>query len=440
MNKLRIKHGVSAQLMGAVLISLLAGAALFFVLLLLGTVLLDKTVYSRPFVESMSDRQFILLEAYVEDEEVTRDYLRPLDIWCSRGEKVYLSIYVDDTILYESLLTSKVRPDISSYDPSLEDPEREYELTLSDGTVTRTFLYYYTGDVYYYWVVVTASLAAFALFSLLFITLVHRKLRYIKQLKAELDILAGGDLGYEVTVRGSDELSELAHGIDEMRRSILAHQKAEDEMRAANSELVTAMSHDLRTPLTSLLAYLELIDRGKYADEAQLKHFISRSLDNTLRIKSMADKLFEYFLVYSSEWEHETMEVLEAADLIQQLCGEYAFSLESSGFTVRCDIGPVSGRLYADAALLRRVFDNLYSNLVKYADPAKEIALDCRRQGGSLRLTMHNSVSPSGERGESTNIGLKTCSKIVRRHNGSFNVSCDGNSFEVEILLPLSDG
>ena len=154
----------------------------------------------------------------------------------------------------------------------------------------------------------------------------------------------------------------------------------------------------------------------------------------------MADKLFEYFLVYSSEWENETMEVLEAADLIQQLCGEYAFSLESSGFTVRCDIGPVSGRLYADAALLRRVFDNLYSNLVKYADPAKEIALDCRRQGGSLRLTMHNSVSPSGERGESTNIGLKTCSKIVRRHNGSFNVSCDGNSFEVEILLPLSDG
>lgn len=219
LNKLRIKHGVSAQLMGAVLISLLAGAALFFVLLLLGTVLLDKTVYSRPFVESMSDRQFILLEAYVEDEEVTRDYLRPLDIWCSRGEKVYLSIYVDDTILYESLLTSKVRPDISNYDPSLEDPEREYELTLSDGTVTRTFLYYYTGDVYYYWVVVTASLAAFALFSLLFITLVHRKLRYIKQLKAELDILAGGDLGYEVTVRGGDELSELAHGIDEMRRS-----------------------------------------------------------------------------------------------------------------------------------------------------------------------------------------------------------------------------
>lgn len=226
-----------------------------------------------------------------------------------------------------------------------------------------------------------------------------------------------------------------------MRRSILAHQKAEDEMRAANSELVTAMSHDLRTPLTSLLAYLELIDRGKYADEAQLKHFISRSLDNTLRIKSMADKLFEYFLVYSSEWEHETMEVLEAADLIQQLCGEYAFSLESSGFTVRCDIGPVSGRLYADAALLRRVFDNLCSNLVKYADPAKEIAprLPAGR-AGSLRLTMHNSVSPSGERGESTNIGLKTCSKIVRRHNGSFNVSCDGNSFEVEILLPLSDG
>ena len=261
-NRLGIKHGVSIQLMGAVLISLAAAAAAFFAIYLLGSVVLDRTVYGMSFVHSMSDQQFALLETYVEDEEVTPDNLRPLDIWCGRGSKVYLSIYVGDNIIYESQLTSKARPIISNYDPELEDPEREYELTLSDGTVTRAFLYYYAGDAYFYWLIVVASVTGFALFSLLFITFVHRKLSYIMQLKDELDILAGGDLNYKVTVRGNDELSELARGIDEMRRSILEHQKAEEKMRAANSALVTAMSHDLRTPLTSLLGYLELMDRG----------------------------------------------------------------------------------------------------------------------------------------------------------------------------------
>ena len=150
--------------MGAVLISLAAAAAAFFAIYLLGNVVLDRTVYGMSFVRSMSDQQFALLETYVEDEEVTPGNLRPLDIWCGRGSKVYLSIYVGDNIIYESQLTSKARPIISNYDPELEDPEREYELTLSDGTVTRAFLYYYAGDAYFYWLIVVASVTGFALF------------------------------------------------------------------------------------------------------------------------------------------------------------------------------------------------------------------------------------------------------------------------------------
>lgn len=436
-NRLGIKHGVSIQLMGAVLISLAAAAAAFFAIYLLGSVVLDRTVYGMSFVRSMSDQQFALLETYVEDEEVTPDNLRPLDIWCGRGSKVYLSIYVGDNIIYESQLTSKARPIISNYDPELEDPEREYELTLSDGTVTRAFLYYYAGDAYYYWLIVVSSVTGFALFSLLFITFVHRKLTYIMQMKDELDILAGGDLNYKVTVRGNDELSELARGIDEMRRSILEHQKAEEKMRAANSALVTAMSHDLRTPLTSLLGYLELMDRGKYKDEAQLKHFISRSLEKTLRIKGMADKLFEYFLVYSSEWGPPVTELLDADELVQQFWGEYAFSLENEGFLVRYELEPLNGKLRTDTALLRRAFDNLCSNLYKYADRGAEIRILCLRVGDSLSLSVSNGISPERGLKESTNIGLNTCARIIDHHGGSFSYFEEDSTFTVCISLPL---
>lgn len=439
MNRLRLKRGVSAQLMAAVLASLLAAAAAFFAVYFAGNVLLEKTVYGKSFISSMSDKQFAQLEDYVLEEKVTPDYLRPLDIWCSRGDRVYLSIYIGDAIIYESQLTSKIRPQVSAYHPELEDPEQEYELTLSDGTQTRTFLYYYAGDAYYYWVIAAASLTAFVVFSLLFIALVHRKLRYIKLMKAELDILAGGDLSYEVTIKGVDELSELARGIDEMRRSILEHQRAEDEMRQANSALVTAMSHDLRTPLTSLLAYLELMERGKYEDEAQLRHFIERSLEKTLRIKDMADKLFEYFLVYSSEWERPMTEQLDAQSLVEQCWGEYAFALESHGFKVSHELEPLSAKLRADPALLRRAFDNLCSNLLKYADPAEEIRLGCRREGDGLLLTVENRISPNRDKRESTNIGLNTCARIIRYHGGEFEADERDGEFRISIHLPLEE-
>ncbi|MBR6628987.1 MAG: argininosuccinate synthase, partial [Bacteroidaceae bacterium] len=97
----------------------------------------------------------------------------------------------------------------------------------------------------------------------------------------------------------------------------------EQQMRSANSELITAMSHDLRTPLTSLLAYLEIIERKKYVDEEQMYSLIHKSIGQTMRIKNMADKLFEYFLAYATEWEEAEMEFVDADMLLEQILGEY---------------------------------------------------------------------------------------------------------------------
>ena len=77
------------------------------------------------------------------------------------------------------------------------------------------------------------------------------------------------------------------------------------------------------------MAYLELLDRKKYADEAQMRHLIRQSLIQTRAIRSMTDKLFEYFLVYATEWEQPAMESLDADGLIGPLWEEYAFTLES---------------------------------------------------------------------------------------------------------------
>lgn len=432
------KHSLSVQLLAGVLVSLLAAALSFGLFFALGNSLLDHTVYGESFAGRMSDRQFRQLQNYVQQEKITTEGLSRLNAWCSRGNGVYLTVYRDETLIYESPVAKEGSYDPEEFNIVAEDAEREYELTFSDGVKTRAFLYYFASDAFYFWTILVSGLLAFAVFSLCFVSLVHRKLRYIQKLKKELDILAGGDLSYAVTVQGQDELSELATGIDEMRRSILQHQQAEDKIRSANSQLVTAMSHDLRTPLTSLLAFLEILDRDKVQNEEQRRHLISQCLTKTMTIKDMADKLFEYFLVYTSEWEQPELESCDADEVFSQFWQEYAFTLESHGFAVETEFGELGGNVAINLELLRRAFDNLYANLVKYADPSKPIQIAYRREDGQVLLTLANTVSSQRDCRESTNIGLNTCRRIMKMLGGSFEADESDGIFTTKLRIPFS--
>ena len=278
---------------------------------------------------------------------------------------------------------------------------------------------------------------AYLAFSLCFVALISRKVSYINLLKEELDILSGGQLEYAVTIHGSDEIGELALGIDQMRCSILKHQETEEQMRSANSELITAMSHDLRTPLTSLLAYLEIIERKKYTDEAQMDQLVHKSINQTMRIKKMADQLFEYFLVYATDWEDDDMETMDADPLFQQILEDYAYSLESSGMNVKLQFTPVSGQIQVTLPLLQRALDNLYSNLTKYADPETAICICYERKNDHLQLSVSNGIRTGQNNAESTSIGLNTCRRIMQHHGGTFESSENDGIFSVSLTIPL---
>ena len=418
---------------------MLAAAAAFLLFFAFGNFLLDHTVYGSGFASRMEDRTFERLQDYVAQEAITPQKLRRLNAWSASRDNVYLALYMDGRLAFESKMDAGQEAEVEAdeFDPKLENEDQRYTLTLADGTEAEVFIYYFADEAFYVWMSAVSGVLAFVVFSLCFITLVHRKLRVIQRLKRELDILAGGDLEYAVTVHGMDELGELAAGIDNMRRSILSHQRAEEEIRAANSQLVTAMSHDLRTPLTSLMAYLELLDREKVSDEDQKKHLIRQSLSKAQSIKDMADKLFEYFLVYTSEWEQPELERVDADEVIGQFWHEYAFALESKGYTVRMTLEPLDGGIDIKTELLQRAFDNLYANLLKYADPSQPVEITCRREGDTVLLRVSNAVSSQVNKRQSTNIGLNTCRRILSMHNGSFEAREQEGRFEVRLSLPL---
>ena len=435
----RILKSLRLQLFCAVLISFAVGLAAFGIAFFLGDALLDQTVYGQTFAETMADQHFSQLQEYVEEEEISLTNLQRLNPWCSRGDKVYLTIYQGDTLIYESAQSRRIRGglNVQEYDPDLEDPENKYTLVLDGNVRVRAFLYYYSGDAFFYGLLVVSGLVSFLAFSLCFITLISRKISYIDLIKKELDILSGGQLEYEVTVHGSDEIGELAQGIDQMRRSILKHQEVEDQMRSANSELITAMSHDLRTPLTSLLAYLEIIQRKKYTDDHQMDQLVQKSIHQTLRIKNMADQLFEYFLVYATDWESDDLETVDEDQLFQQILEDYAYSLESSGMTVHLQFSPVSGKIQVAIHLLQRALDNLYSNLTKYADPEVPIIVCYERKNDHLHLSVSNGSRPDQNKRESTSIGLNTCRRIMEHHGGTFASEEHDGVFSVSVTIPL---
>ena len=441
----RISESLSAKLLCGVLASLLAAAAVFVLTLVPGILMLDHTVYGEPFAHKMADVQFSVLQDYVNDESITEKNVKKIGIWCGKVKKVYLSLYDDGKHIYSSsnmYLPAENNDWETVYASDItiddEDPGSMYTLTLADGKTVQAFLYYYPGDAFYLGILILSSLTAFLAFSFCFITLVHRKLAYVKKLKQELDILSGGALEYPVTVSGKDELGQLAFGIDQMRRSILSHQKTEEMTRAANCELVTAMSHDLRTPLTSLMAYLELIDRGKYENEDQLHTFVKKSIDKALRIKTMADQMFEYFLVYSSEWEEQELEHMDADMMFRQIMEDYAFALENNGFSVNRDFQKLDGDVRVNAELLHRVFDNIYSNLLKYADKEYPVNMSFKQSNGTACVCISNHISPQRSRRESTNIGLNTCRSIMQYHGGTFENSEKDDIFSIEMSMPLA--
>ena len=425
----------------ATLFSLLVAVGVFVLTSFLGDVLLGRTVYHSSFAGKMSDRQFSRLEEYVHSEQITIDTIHQLRGWRARGGKVQLTIYNGDTVVYETYIATKnnkteLNPHRADYD---DGPSHEYKLTLHDGTELLCYLFYYPGDVYYYAMIISAGLFAFVGFLICFVLLIRKKIGYITQLSRELDILSGGQLEYEITVRGNDELGDLAAGIDQMRRSIMQHQQTEEQMRDANSQLITAMSHDLRTPLTSLLAYLEIIERRKYTDDEQLHDLVHKSLGQTMRIKNMADELFRYFLVYATDWEKEDMEDADAQQLFMQILEEYSYSLESKGRSVEADVGDISGTVRVNTSLLMRAIDNLCSNLTKYADPAFPVIIRCTEEAEKVCLSISNRIRSNEEKVESTGIGLATCRRILEYHGGSFSAGEQDGVFTVTLGLRLID-
>lgn len=429
---------LSLELLLSVVIALGVGACIYFPMREGLYAILDQRLADPNFYEESAKQNGVELQRYVKDVGLASSDTAALDKWAAQTAGRVFYLWKNNKLIYATGLQLDKGTEIIADSPSIEDTFFDgltLTIQFSDGPATAIFYFYYA-DYYFLLLNVASTLVAFIAVVAVLLLLVRRKTTYISQLERELRILEGGDLSYAITVRGHDELAELARGIDDMRRSIIDREQREKEARDANHALVTAMSHDLRSPLTALIGYLDLIREGKCSDLAQERHFLEVGRNKAYQIKVMSDKLFEYFLVYDTASREITSEQVDGQELLNQVVEEGLFDLENCGFQVERVGQCPPCQLHINIALFRRLFGNLFSNIEKYADLNAPVIIAYELRDNGLGLYLQNRVATTNNRAESTEIGLNTCKKIVTDFHGHFQAGQVQNEFHVDIWFP----
>lgn len=199
---------------------------------------------------------------------------------------------------------------------------------------------------------------------------VTAKMRVVERLKGEILEMASGNLDTPVKEEGQDELGVLAKELDSLRFTLHEKFADEQELHKSNQELVTALSHDLRTPLTILKGYLEIVQLGR--NQEQQEEYVRRCIRKTEDIQEMTNRMFEYALVYDEvklEKDYPELERVMQSMILKELKEHMEF-LELAGFQTELvnELPEKEETVLADTAMLKRVFNNLFSNIIKYAD------------------------------------------------------------------------
>ncbi len=266
---------------------------------------------------------------------------------------------------------------------------------------------------------------------------VWRRMRYVGKVKEEILIMADGDLEHPVTVKGRDEIGVLARNLDEMRLALEENIRQEQEGKKANHDLIRSVSHDLRTPMTTLYGYLEILDQKK-CPEGKREEYIRRCIEKVEEIRVLSDKMFEYALIYGKEEQAELSDLF-LWELLEEMESSREF-LQLKGFQVEEEFqAPEEVKFSGNRIFFQRAFNNLFSNILKYGDREKPVRLSVKTEKGYVEFGFLNGKKRREEQVESNRIGLKSVKKMVELQGGHFFAAEEEETFAVTIGFPLRD-
>ena len=279
-------------------------------------------------------------------------------------------------------------------------------------------------------------------------------LRFAKRIHAlEVGALRVNEGNYETPIEvGGGELGSIAASINNITEGI--HTAVDQRMKSERlkTELITNVSHDIRTPLTSIITYTDLLKHeGLHSEKAH--EYLDILAQKSERLKTLTDELFEAAKAVSGNIDVNLTD-LDISSLLRQVLGENDSAIKDSGLDVRTDF-PDKLIVRADGRLMQRALENLLSNALKYSLPASRIYIDVTEtQDKYIRLEIKNisatelNFDPSElverfKRGDDSRsdggsgLGLAIVQSFIHAQGGRFDIAIDGDLFKAMVTLHI---
>ena len=265
----------------------------------------------------------------------------------------------------------------------------EFPMKFKNGYATvMVWFYHRVRFIYPYCIFcLTVSIGLFFGVILFFI---KKKMNMVASLKDEILRMAAGNLRDSVPEMGQDEIGIIAEELDNLRTALQDTLVREKESRRANQDLITAMSHDLRTPLTILNGYLEVLRLNRNP---------------------------EYF---------------------RDCINEHSDFIKLAGFQPELDYTNVERWITGDKGMIKRIFSNLFSNILKYGDKSVPVNIKGCFTKTTYILTMSNGIKQQSTGVESNHIGLMSVEKMMQQLGGKSSFSEENGLFSVRLEFHLT--
>ncbi|NFG24355.1 HAMP domain-containing histidine kinase [Clostridium botulinum] len=298
------------------------------------------------------------------------------------------------------------------------------------------------------------SFLGIAIFLITFVSLVNRKVKYIKFLTKEVKVIKDEGFGKTIKVKGKDELSELCQSINDMSLELRKKIDNEKIIEKNKNELITSVSHDLRTPLTSIIGYVDLLKKNEFNDKEKFDNYIEVIDERTKSLNRLINELFEYTKLTSHDIKLNYSR-LEIVSLIEQMVGEYTPIFNKENLEVVKDITDKDIFINADIEKIVRVLENLLTNAIKYSVKNSKVLIKLFEENDYVVVSVSNKakditendlkniferfykVDKSRKEQDSTGLGLSIVKRIVELHNGEIDVNLNEDIIEFKISLPL---
>ena len=290
---------------------------------------------------------------------------------------------------------------------------------------------------------------------ILYVYYLIKKLAYLSYIMEGTERIKGGDIHYKLDIIDDDNFSNLAENINNIGEGLDKAIYNQLKSERLKSELITNVSHDLKTPLTSIINYIELIKKEEDIKPEHIKDYVNVLDSKSKRLKVLIEDLFEASKASSGNLELN-MEKIDITQLLRQAIGEMEEKLSKANLDLKLRVPEEKTYIMADGKKLYRVLENLLSNISKYSLDNTRVYIDIIEEDDKVKLTMKNISSyelnfdpeeimerfkraDESRNTEGSGLGLAIARDLVNAQGGRFEIDIDGDLFKSVVEFNLID-